>query len=208
MSQSPNTEFRDRVIMPVAIPVGALAFIAFITFTVSRVLLRVPHQIATAVALIAAFNILTACTYLSLSPKLERPLKLLLVGVVVLPVVFGAAAAFGVVKIKGVEEHNAKPAGPTVALVAKNLTFDKTELDVKAAEPFKIAFDNEDSAIPHNVAIFKEDPATNPAAEVLFKGALATGPVKTTYNVKALPAGEYHFHCDVHPVMNGTVKAS
>jgi plastocyanin len=32
-----------------------------------------------------------------------------------------------------------------------------------------------------------------------------TGPASIDYEIPAIPAGEYYFHCDVHPNMNGTV---
>ena len=35
---------------------------------------------------------------------------------------------------------------------------------------------------------------------------IITGPAVATYDVKALPAGTYFFHCDVHPTqMFGTL---
>jgi plastocyanin len=41
--------------------------------------------------------------------------------------------------------------------------------------------------------------------EVLFRGGDPFPGIKTeVYNVPPLPAGEYHFHCEVHPaVMQG-----
>jgi plastocyanin len=35
-----------------------------------------------------------------------------------------------------------------------------------------------------------------------------TGPGQAKYEIPALDAGEYYFHCDVHPTMNGTVTVS
>jgi plastocyanin len=34
---------------------------------------------------------------------------------------------------------------------------------------------------------------------------VATGPTTVTYDIPALDAGTYYFHCDVHPTMNGSV---
>ena len=70
-----------------------------------------------------------------------------------------------------------------------------------AGQPFTINFDNQDSGIQHNIAIYEDASATPPP---LFTGDIVTGPIKTTYDFKALPEGSYFFHCDVHPTMTGT----
>ena len=92
----------------------------------------------------------------------------------------------------------------TVAVQASGVAFDTSCIDVPAGEPFTIAFDNQDAGVQHNIAIFPSDQdLTNP----LFKGDLITGPDSIDYEVDALDAGEYYFHCDIHPTMNGTVNA-
>jgi hypothetical protein len=70
---------------------------------------------------------------------------------------------------------------------------------VPAGESFTIRFDNKDSD-RHNVAILPSHTATT----TLFEGDILPGPKSLTYNVPALKAGTYHFHCEVHPnLMNG-----
>jgi plastocyanin len=65
--------------------------------------------------------------------------------------------------------------------------------------------DNQDGGIPHNIAIYTDDTAT----ESLFVGELVTGPTSVDYEIPALDAGEYFFRCDVHPTtMLGTVTAA
>jgi plastocyanin len=45
-------------------------------------------------------------------------------------------------------------------------------------------------------------------APTLFEGLIITGPKTTPYSVDALPAGDYFFHCEVHPTtMVGEVIA-
>ena len=85
--------------------------------------------------------------------------------------------------------------------VAKGTAFEVTCLVAAADQPITINFDNQDAGIPHNIAIFKDSSATPPALDT---GETVTGPIKTTYDFKALPAGSYFFHCDVHPTMTGT----
>jgi plastocyanin len=91
------------------------------------------------------------------------------------------------------------PAGTSLALTAEGHKFDKDCLAVPAGESFTIRFDNKDGD-RHNVAILPSHTATT----TLFEGDILPGPKSLTYNVPALKAGTYHFHCEVHPnLMNG-----
>jgi len=97
------------------------------------------------------------------------------------------------------------PSGTQLQITAQNITFDKSCLAAPADTAFTIAFDNKDAGTPHNIHIFAADPTKDPAAKSLFSGDLVTGPDTATYQVDALPAGTYFFHCDVHPTqMTGT----
>jgi len=97
---------------------------------------------------------------------------------------------------------SASPAGQVIQLTAKNIAFDTNSLSVSAGQPFTVAFDNEDSQVPHNVAIYTDNTATN----VLFRGDVVTGPATTSYAVPALQPGTYFFRCDIHPtLMFGTL---
>jgi plastocyanin len=90
---------------------------------------------------------------------------------------------------------------PTV--VAKGLAFQPTQLSVPGGGQVTIHFDNQDSGIPHNMAVFNGTDATAP---LLFRGPLVTGPAAKDYSFAAPPPGSYFFHCDVHPTqMTGTL---
>jgi plastocyanin len=93
------------------------------------------------------------------------------------------------------------PPDAAASIDASNLKFSAAELAVPAGAPFKLFFRNLDGA-PHNVAIYRD----SSASETLFTGETITN-AATTYEVPALPAGEYYFRCDVHTDMNGTVRA-
>lgn len=85
-----------------------------------------------------------------------------------------------------------------LALVAEGLAFDATCLAVPAGAPFAIAFENRDGA-PHNVTI--EDAS----GQLVFDGA-NVGQGVADYEVPALEAGTYPFHCHVHPDMAGVLR--
>ncbi len=93
------------------------------------------------------------------------------------------------------------PAGGEAADVtveAKGIAFVQATWTGPADKPFKLAFDNQDAGVPHNIAI-----KDSSGAEV-FKGAIFNGVETRVYDVPALPAGDYTFVCSVHPNMTGT----
>ncbi len=89
--------------------------------------------------------------------------------------------------------------GPTI--VAKDLKFQSSSLEVKAGSNVTIHFDNEDSA-PHNLAIYTDSSASKP----LSVGQIITS-AKADQIIPALAAGTYFFRCDVHHDMTGTIVA-
>jgi plastocyanin len=92
------------------------------------------------------------------------------------------------------------PSAP--AITAKDIKFVQSEVQVPAGKPFKLTFDNQESA-PHNVAIYTDASA----GQALFQGEIFSGATRV-YQVPALAAGSYFFRCDVHPDMTGTIVAS
>jgi cytochrome c oxidase subunit 2 len=79
----------------------------------------------------------------------------------------------------------------TIEIKAENIQFDIDEFEVPADTAFCIAFENLE-AVPHNVAIYD-------GGEALFQGQILNEAGSVTYEVPALPAGDYRFICDVHP---------
>jgi plastocyanin len=94
------------------------------------------------------------------------------------------------------------PADPNAPVViAKDIRFTAAEVVVPAGQPFKLTFENQESA-PHNVAIYTD----SSAKETLYQGEIFSSGTRV-YEVPALAAGSYFFRCDVHPDMVGTVVA-
>lgn len=96
--------------------------------------------------------------------------------------------------------QNATMTGPQsiiVDLAAENIAFDKKTITVPAGAKVTINFNNRDSGVPHNFAVYTDSTAET----AVFQGQIITGPAKTTYTFDA-PAkpGTYLFRCDVHPV--------
>lgn len=88
--------------------------------------------------------------------------------------------------------------GGEVALAAEGLAYDTSCIEAPAGEAFTIVFENRDGA-PHNVTIEDASGATVFDGENVTQGTI-------DYDVPALDAGEYPFHCHVHPDMRGVVR--
>ncbi|HET9310306.1 MAG TPA: cupredoxin domain-containing protein, partial [Actinomycetota bacterium] len=91
--------------------------------------------------------------------------------------------------------------GGATTVVASDLSFDTETIQLPADTPTTLTFENRDDGIPHNIAIYTDESL----GESLFVGDLVTGPASADYEIPAIPAGEYYFHCDVHPDMSGSV---
>ena len=205
-----TTEVRFKVPLPLVIPLGALAVIAIVAIGFSRILLAVPKEAATMLAIVAAANVLGAFAYAALRPRMQ-PVTMAELGVIVLyPLIIGLAIAqfdFGAEHDTAVAENagagaaaeEAAPAGPTTSITAEGLAFSVDTIVLEAKKPAKIEFENKDSA-PHNIVIYEDDSLS----KKIFDGEQITA-TSTTYEFEAPKAGEYYFQCIVHPEMNGDV---
>jgi len=199
-------DVRDRLLLPLLLPVGILLFIALILWGFSRILLGLTATTATVTAVVAALGIMViaaiAAGRTTVRGSTIAAMFAATAGVAMLA--GGIALAF----VAGGEEGDGEgpPDGevPVVELVAQDIAFNPTDLTVPAGVPFQIAFDNRDAGQQHNVAIYD-----NPdfSGTVLFEGQLVTGPAQTTYDVDPLAPGPYSFLCVVHPTMTGQIEA-
>ena len=64
---------RERLLLPILIPVTALAVIGFVLFVFSRILLDVSHTAATVVALLVAAAIMAIAGYVSTREHSRAP---------------------------------------------------------------------------------------------------------------------------------------
>jgi plastocyanin len=91
----------------------------------------------------------------------------------------------------------------TIGLIAKNIAFNTSTITVPACSVVTVTFDNQDSGIPHNLAVYTNSQTTTP----VFKGDIITGTKTITYTFTApCTPGDYFFRCDVHPMMSGTFR--
>jgi plastocyanin len=102
------------------------------------------------------------------------------------------------------EPPAALPTGPAVEVASTNSRFVPASLSAPASTPFEIRFRNNDSGVPHNVALYSD----SSAAQMLFRSATFAGPATRVFGVRGLRAGTYFLRCDLHATtMTGTFEA-
>jgi plastocyanin len=193
---------REDLVLPILIPVGALAAIGVILFLFSRVLLHVSHVAATVTALVTAASVLGIASLIASRKQVTGAAVFTMLGGVAGVAMF----AGGIALLIG--QPAEEGGGVVVALTAPQGAavsgFAATSLTAPATTPFTLDFDNQDPSVQHDVVI-----ATGPAggsSQVLFDGTVVTGPTTIAYAVDALDPGTYAFYCKIHPTtMKGTL---
>jgi plastocyanin len=89
------------------------------------------------------------------------------------------------------------PADADIVLVAKNVKFDSKRITLTAGAPTTIAILNLDEGVNHNVHLYDA-----PGSQ---RTNLEQGPVVQVLDVTIDKPGTYHFICDLHANMKGTV---
>ena len=208
MSERKN---RESLLLPIIIPFGALAVIGLALFGFSRILLSVSHHAATGVALGAAVAIMAIASFVATRKKVSSSsLAGLALGVVGSCMLIGGVAIVAI----GPEAKPAPAAKPQIlALTAPTGAaasgFKPASLSAVTGKPIQIVLDNQESGVPHNVAVYASDPAKDPSAPLLGSAPPVAGPATIKVDVKTLPAGTYFFRCDVHPAtMNGALTVA
>lgn len=194
-------DVRDRLVLPVLLPVGILVLIGGVLWGFSRILLGVTATAATSTAIVVAGAIVAISAVAAGRTTIRGSTIAAMFGATA-----GAAMLVGgiALAVVGGGEEVGGEDGAVVRLAARDLAFQPTHLTAPVAEAFTIAFDNQDT-VQHNVQIFEnEDHSGTP----LFDGALITGPAETDYAVEPLEAGTYYFLCEVHPQMTGDIEAA
>jgi plastocyanin len=128
-------------------------------------------------------------------------MKAILLAAVSISIVFGAVACGGGkadIDVLATKAADATPS-PALEIRAKGAKFDRDTLVAAAGAQVVLTFDNQDSGVNHNVAVY----TSKSARENLFRGDVFQGKETREYRFQAPAAGVYYFRCDVHPDMDG-----
>ena len=201
-SVSADRTGRTANLMPIGIPVVGLFAIGALMFFMSRILLAVPEQASTFIALAVAALILALASVVALKPNLSS--RTVMTGLVVGGLLMiGGGFVSAAVGQREVEPHGEHGGRASVAIVARNVNFDRKEFELHAHQPAVIRFDNAEPQ-PHNVAIYTSEDFVQP----VWQGDVITGPDEIEYRFTAPAKGDYAFRCDIHPNMKGKVHVA
>src|SRR4029453_13905294 len=139
---------RDRLVMPILLPLGILAVIAAALFGFSRILLSLTPTAATVTAIVVAIGVVVTASVAAG----RKQVRLSTIGAM-LGVTAGVAMLAGGVALAVVGGTEEEPGGggekPVVTLAAANIAFEPTSLTVPAGEAFTLRFHNEDANTQH-----------------------------------------------------------
>jgi plastocyanin len=194
---------RQSLLLPILIPMGALAAIVLVLFTFSRVLLSMKPNAATAVAFVAAAGIMAVAAFVASRRRVTGSALGAFVGAASGIAMLAGGIAIAVI---GPPEEELEPFHAMIAAPENAIQegFSTDALVFEADRPVELAFTNEDAGVGHNVWILDGPDDTAPP---LFQGTDVSGPGETDYPIPAISTGEYFFFCQLHPdtAMEGTI---
>ena len=210
-------EVRFRVPLVFAIPLGAILIIGLLAYGFAQVLLSLESkEAATAIAMVMATNVLAACAFVALRPRLQRGSLVELALVALYPVVIGVAIAqTGIV---GGEAHVAphggeeapapapggeEEGGVTSEIAAVDIEWDTDAITLAADKPNELEVVNDDATV-HNLSIYETPEDAESQSNPLYKGEDVAAGASAPYEIDPLKKGEYTFICDYHINMQGT----
>ena len=194
-------EIRDRALLPLLLPVGAVIGVLAFAFALSRVLLAVPELVSTFTALLLAGYVLLVAALAAARPRISgRALGVgLFVGLVAVVAAGAVSAAAGMRELheETVAEADGPPVGEAAGDRASEIPPDAIvftavptiswaeEQKTAPAGEVTIAYTNEDS-LYHNLAI-------DELGGVILEG----DPEVTAVDTFTLEPGTYTYWCDV-----------
>lgn len=202
-------EVRFRVPLIFAIPFLALIVIAGLAYGFSRVLLSVESkEAATVIAIVMAANVLAACAFLALRPRVQRASVVELTLVALYPVIIGIAlATTGVLGGEEAVSHEPGPKPPaapvTDQLVAEGASWSTATLELPA-DGATLPIENQDPTV-HNMSIYPDKAAAAAEQDALFTGPPVPAGETVEYEIDPQKPGTYTFICDYHSNMIGDI---
>ncbi|MFL5737842.1 MAG: cupredoxin domain-containing protein [Actinomycetota bacterium] len=202
---------RDRLVLPLLIPLGALVVIAIPVIGFSRILLSLSAHAATVTAFVVVVAIMLLAIRFASLPRIRAATLVGMLGGVA-----GVAMVAGGIALASIGSGEEAPSGPApppatvIAVAAPVGAASKGYVDTKLtapAGPAEIKFDNQDTSpsTDHNVDVYTDKDYTSSIGSVTpFQGPA----VKTFRLSTPLKDGTtYYFRCEVHPTtMEGTIE--
>ncbi len=206
-----NSDMRDRLVLPIVIPIGLLVLIVALAAGFGMLLLFNPMAVSLMIAVVVSVGIIVAAALATSQAEkdLTAAKRGLIVFAGVTPIIIGALVATDVMPTTSekVVQRECEYCVPedAVRVVARNLEFDQRFVQLPSEGEVSILFVNEDGGIPHNVAVYPEDDNGEPILSApVFTGETFNGVDQQVYTFQAPEQpGTYFYRCDVHPQMQG-----
>lgn len=189
----------NRLLGPIAMPVGAVVLTLTIAYSFSRVLLAVSQTASWVIALIVGAVVLAILAGIAEKVPTTRVVAVLsAIGMAGTLVAGGAGAASGEREFHHHEHEHA-----IVEVTAKDIAFDRKVVSLPAEEEVEMRFHNLDVGTFHNVGIYT---AEEPGTPIYNGKPNARG--TEIYKFESPEAGTYRYICDFHPAMVGELRVS
>ncbi|HEX9889032.1 MAG TPA: plastocyanin/azurin family copper-binding protein [Nitriliruptorales bacterium] len=210
-----KTETRERLFLPLMVPLGVLAVIVVLVGGFAAILLWNTREGAVALALAGAGGILFSISMLSSRDDLGTPRKAVAIVAGLMPLLVGAGLALadgGVGDPAALninrQPHEVIPEDAPVIVTRNAVDFETQEVTMAAEAEVVLVFDNQDPGVAHNVWIVGLDGGEPDTADESFRGDIFAGVEKRAYRFTSPAAGTYAFLCTVHPNMEGAITFS
>lgn len=208
-------DVRDRLVLPLLVPVGLLLLIAVVAVGLGILFLFNPMTVALMIAVVVAAAIIGGIALALSRPEGELDnLKRSVIAVAgVAPIIVGALVATDVLatedeKVIERECHFCVPED-AIEVIAENIVFEPEEIafpEAQEGSEVTIWFRNQDQGIPHNIWIYPIENGEPQTDAPFFEGETFNGVAAEVYEFAAPAPGTYYFNCTVHPQqMTGTV---
>lgn len=209
-----KTDFRNRALLPVLIPLGILAAIAAFVGLFAWILLYNTKDGALALAAVMATGVLVAISLAASADELDgrrRAGVLLAIGGPIIAGMILAGTGGGVDDV-ALLNINREPITVIpeihVTIAANNSnSFEQTRLMLPADTEAAVIFENNEANVPHNFAFALAGPGGTAPAALEPIGASPVEPgVNESFLALQEAAGTYWFWCQVHSNMNGILE--
>lgn len=200
-------DVRDRLVLPLLIPLGIVAFIALVAGVFGMILLFNPIEVSLVIAIAVAGGLLAAFGLASSQrpEDLNRVKRGVIASTVIAPLAVGGLVAVDLIptsaeKVAHTECLYCIPED-AVTVVASGIAFDQETIQLPGSGEVSILFENQDVGTPHDIAIAPIGPEGEPLRdEPIFDGEQFPGEDRRVYTFQAPEEpGTYFFWCTVHP---------
>ncbi len=213
---------RERVILPIAIPLGVLAFALLAIYGLSRIYLEIGGDGAVALAAGLAIGVLLTAFYFAVNPRAPGWQIAGVLAIVTIALAGGTTWALIEEDEPGAEEHtddelaDGDASGGTLIILGDNFfEYDDTKNpDISVALGQEVTFDLENrGAAIHNLQVNGTDDTytvvtcePDNASRFCSDPGVIRGSGTATLTVQFDEPGTYNFRCDFHPTeMTGTL---